>query len=228
MKMTTAISNRTSLFQIDIINQSFTWMCVGLITTALSSLFIATNTTLVNAIYSNNLIFYGLILIELVIVGVLSFKIRSMTFEEAVASFLLYSFLNGLTLSSIFLIYTGTSIVSTFFITAIVFGIMAVYGYTTKRDLTTIGNLAFMALIGIIVASLVNLFFQNSLISYILSYLSIAIFIGLTAYDTQKIKEMESETDNQNLGVLGALMLYLDFINIFLNLLRILGRRNND
>jgi FtsH-binding integral membrane protein len=226
--MAIAIQNRISLLQIRTINQSFTWMCIGLIITALSSLFIASSSTLVAAVNSNSFVFFGLIVAELIIVAILSFKIRSMTFEEAIASFLIYSFLNGLTLSSIFLIYTGTSIVSTFFITAVVFGVMALYGYTTKRDLTTIGNLAIMALIGIIISSFVNLFLQNSAFSYILSYLSIAIFIGLTAYDTQKIKAMGTDADNQNLGILGALTLYLDFINIFINLLRILGNRRDD
>jgi FtsH-binding integral membrane protein len=217
--------SRTNLSQITTVNQSFGWMAVGLLITAVSSFIIASSQTFVNAINGNNFIFFGLIIAELIIVFVLSAKIQTMTHAEALGTFLLYSFLNGLTLSSIFLVYTGTSIVSTFFITALVFGVMAVYGYTTKRDLTTIGNLAIMALIGIIIASFVNLFLHNSAFSYILSLLSIVIFIGLTAYDTQKIKEMGSYSENQNLGILGALTLYLDFINIFLDLLRILGRQ---
>jgi FtsH-binding integral membrane protein len=225
--MQRTLTNRAST-QITTINQSFGWMCVGLLVTAASTLYIASSQRLMNALVTNNFIFFGLAIAEIIIVIVLSAKIQSMTFPEAVGIFLLYSFLNGLTLSSIFLVYTGTSIFSTFLITAVVFGIMAVYGYTTHRDLTTIGNLAFMALIGVIVASLVNLFLKSSTFSYILSYLSIVIFIGLTAYDTQKIKEMESYSDNQNLGILGALTLYLDFINIFLNLLRVLGRGRDD
>lgn len=220
--------NKTASAEITTVNQSFGWMFVGLIVTTLSALFIASSPTLINAVINNTLIYFGLIIAELIIVFVLSAKIQSMSFAEATVAFLAYSFLNGLTLSSIFLVYTSTSIFSTFLVSAIVFGVMAIYGYTTKRDLTSVGNLAFMALIGVIVASLINLFLKSGTFSYILSLLSIIIFVGLTAYDTQKIKEMESYSDNTNLGILGALTLYLDFINIFLNLLRILGRQRND
>jgi len=226
--MATILTNRTTLAEVTTINQSFGWMFVGLLVTTISALLITSSQILTNAIFNNIFIYFGLIIAELIVVFVLSAKIQSMTFSEAVMAFLLYSFLNGLTLSSIFIVYTATSIVTTFLVTTIVFGIMAIYGYTTKRDLTSIGNLAFMALIGVIIASLVNLFLKSTTFSYILSYLSIAIFIGLTAYDTQKIKEMESYSDNKNLGILGALTLYLDFINIFLNLLRILGRQRED
>ena len=226
--MATTVTNRATLRESTTINQSFGWMFVGLLVTTLSSLLITSSQTLTNAIVNNTIIYFGLIIAELIVVFVLSAKIQSMTFLEAVMAFLLYSFLNGLTLSSIFIVYTATSIVTTFLVTTIVFGIMAIYGYTTNRDLTSIGNLAIMALIGVIVASLINLFLKNNTFSYILSYLSIVIFIGLTAYDTQKIKEMESYSDNKNLGILGALTLYLDFINIFLNLLRILGRQRED
>jgi FtsH-binding integral membrane protein len=202
-------------------------MFIGLIATGVASLIIVSNQALVDAIYSNSIIFFGLIIAELALVFFLSLRITKISFGIAVISFCIYSLLNGITLASIFLIYTATSIVSTFFITALVFGVMSFYGYATKRDLTSIGNLAFMALVGVIIASVVNLFLKNNIFSYVLSYLSIAIFIGLTAYDTQKIKQMESEVNNKNLGVLGALMLYLDFINIFLNLLRILGRKRD-
>ena len=158
----------------------------------------------------------------------MSAKVRSMTFEEAAGAFLVFSFLNGLTLSSIFLVYTETSIVSTFFITALVFGVMALYGYTTKQDLTSIGSLAFMALFGLIIAFIINAFLQNNALSYVLSGFSILIFVGLTAYDAQKIKQMGSYSDNENLGILGALTLYLDFINIFLDVLRFLGRSSRN
>jgi FtsH-binding integral membrane protein len=226
--MATTLTNRANLAEVTTINQSFGWMFVGLLVTTISSLLITSSQTLTNAIVTNSIIYFGLIIAELIVVFVLSAKIQSMTFSEAVAAFLLYSFLNGLTLSSIFIVYTATSIVTTFFVATVVFGIMAIYGYTTNRDLTAIGNLAIMALIGVIVASLINLFLKSNTFSYILSYLSIVIFIGLTAYDTQKIKDMESYSDNKNLGILGALTLYLDFINIFLNLLKILGRQRED
>ena len=223
-----AVTDRTTKSQITIINQSFGWMFVGLLVTALSSFFVASSQTLMNAIYSSTIIFWVLAIAELLIVFVLSSKIQSMSYLEAVFAFLIYSFLNGLTLSSIFLVYTGSSIITAFFVTSVVFGIMAIYGYSTKRDLTTLGNLLFMALIGIIVASLVNLFLKSDTFSYILSYISVIIFIGLTAYDTQKIKNIETYSDNANLGILGALTLYLDFINIFLDLLRIFGKRSDE
>jgi FtsH-binding integral membrane protein len=207
------------------VQQAFGWMSLGLAVTALAAWYVATNETLLTAIFSSNLIFFGIIIAELALVFFLSFRVQKMSFGAALTAFTAYSVLNGVTLSAIFLLYTATSIVSTLVITALVLGAMAAYGYTTKRDLTTIGSLAFMGLIGIIIASVVNLFLANDTFSYVISYLAIAIFIGLTAYDTQKIKNMEIYAENQNLGILGALMLYLDFVNIFLNLLRIWGRR---
>lgn len=218
---------RTTQTQVSVINQSFAWMFVGLVITGITSFFIASSPALVGALFSNVLLYYGLIIAELGLVFFLSLRIRSMSFEAALGSFLVYSLLNGVTLSVIFLAYTSTSVASTFFATAFLFGGMAFYGYTTKRDLTTIGNLAFMALIGLIIASVVNIFLHSNAFSYVLSYLAIFIFVGLTAYDTQKIKNFPSTVGSNNLGVLGALMLYLDFINIFLNLLRILGRRRS-
>ena len=220
--------NRVSSSVISTMNQSMGWMCIGLAVTAFSAFFVSSSPTLVNDLDANGLIFFGLIALELILVSILSLKIVTMPFEEAVAAFLLYSFLNGLTLSSIFLIYTNTSIVATFFITAALFGVMTLYGYTTGRDLTAVGNLAFMALIGLIIASVVNIFLKSDTFSYALSYLSIVIFVGLTAYDTQKIKRLGYNSDSQNLGILGALTLYLDFINIFLDILRLFGKTRND
>ncbi len=224
--MEIALDRKSIPAEISLINQSFAWMFVGLCVTGLSSIVVASTPALIDALFSNSILFFGLMLAELALVFFLSLRINKMSYEAAVASFVGYAFLNGLTLSSIFLLYTSTSVASTFFITAAVFGTMAVFGYTTKKDLTTVGNLAIMALIGVIIASVVNIFLRNSGFSYILSYLTIAIFIGLTAYDTQKIKNMSGQA-NKNLGVLGALMLYLDFVNIFINLLRIFGRRRN-
>jgi FtsH-binding integral membrane protein len=149
--------------------------------------------------------------------------------------FLLYSALMGATLSLIFLRYSMESIAITFFVTALTFGVMSVYGYVTKRDLTSIGNLCFMALIGLIIASIVNMFVGSSLLYWGVTYVGILIFVGLTAYDTQKIKEMSmalgnelaaSETGKKQ-AILGALTLYLDFINLFLLLLRIFGGNRN-
>jgi uncharacterized protein len=211
--------------EINIVHQSFTWMCVGLIVTGLSSLFVASNEALMNAIYSNSLLYYALIFGELGLVFFLTLRITKMSFETALISFLGYSLLNGITLSAIFVLYTGASIASTFFISALVFGAMAFYGYTTKKDLTTIGNLLIMGLFGVIIASLVNIFLRSDAFSYVLSYITVFVFIGLTAYDTQKIKALSQYSNSNSLGVLGALTLYLDFINIFLSLLRIMGRR---
>lgn len=219
---------KTTAIQTSVITQSFMWMFVGLIITGISSMYISSNESLLRLIFANTLIYYGLIFAELGLVFFLSLRITKMSFETALISFLAYSLLNGITLSAIFIVYTSTSVGATFLTTSLVFGTMAFYGYTTKRDLTTIGNLAFMALIGVILASIVNIFLRSNAFSYVLSYLSIFIFVGLTAYDTQKIKNISAQTQNNNIGILGALTLYLDFINIFLNLLRVMGRRRSD
>jgi FtsH-binding integral membrane protein len=148
----------------------------------------------------------------------------------AIGLFLLYSALNGLTLSILLLVYTASSVASTFFITAGTFGLMSAYGYFTKKDLTSWGNLLFMALVGLIIASIVNIFWSNPTMYWIISYAGVLIFVGLTAYDTQKIKNMSLELDAESEAgrkgaIMGALALYLDFINLFIILLRILGDR---
>ena len=219
--------NTSSYSATTAVSQSFAWMFGGLLLTGLASLTVAGNSSLAELILGNSMVFFGLIIAELALVFFLSLRVQKMSFNTALGSFLLYSILNGLTLAAIFLIYTASSIAASFFIAAGVFGIMAFYGYTTKKDLTTIGNLAFMALIGVILASVVNLFLKSSGLSYIVSYLTIIIFVGLTAYDTQKIKRMAESGASSNVGVLGALALYLDFINIFLSLLRIFGNRRD-
>ena len=157
-------------------------------------------------------------------------SIHKLSRNAAIAAFLVYSVLNGLTMSVIFLAYTSNSIATTFYITAGTFAAMSFYGYTTKRDLTSIGNMAFMALIGIIIASVVNMFLQNEMMYWIISYLGVAIFVGLIAYDTQKLKEIgsrgfTSEDNMEKTSIMGALSLYLDFVNLFLFLLRIFGNR---
>jgi len=213
--------------QTDIVNKSFAWMFVGLMCTGFVSFVLSSNAALVDLIFSNLLVFFGLILVELGLVFFLSARIQRISYGTALVCFLLYSLLNGVTLSAIFLIYTANSIAVTFFITGLLFGIMALYGFTTKRDLTSIGNLALMALIGVILVSVVNIFLKSDTLSYVISFVAIGIFIGLTAYDTQKIKRMAENGASENMGILGALTLYLDFINLFLNLLRLLGKRRN-
>lgn len=219
--------NTSPVSQTDIVNQAFAWMFGGLLLTTLAAFVVESDTSLANAIINNNIVFFGLIILELVLVFFLSLRIQKMSFGAALSTFLVYSILNGLTISVIFFTYTPSSIAVCFLVSALVFGIMALYGYTTKRDLTSIGNLAFMALIGVILASLINLFLKSTALSFIVSYIAIIIFVALTAYDTQKIKRMAESGASSNMGIWGALALYLDFINIFLNLLRIFGRQKD-
>ena len=172
-----------------------------------------------------------MLIAELAVVFYLSARINSISFTKATVMFIIYSILNGATLASIFLVYTMSSIASTFFVAAGTFGVMALYGYVTKSDLTRIGNICLMALIGLIIATLVSMFWQNSMLQMIITYAGVILFVGLTAYDSQKIKRLltadgiEVTEETQKIALLGALTLYLDFINLFLYLLRLLGDR---
>ena len=205
------------------------WMTVALLITAFAAMF-AYITPALNDLISNKLVFYGLIIGELILVGSLVLAVQKMSPMVAALVFIGYSALNGLTLASIFLIYTTGSIALTFFITSGTFAVMSIYGYTTKADLTRIGNLALMALVGVIIASIANFFLQSETLYWIISYLGVAIFVGLVAYDTQKIKNMSDSIDvnsseGKRASLIGALTLYLDFINLFLFLLRLFGSR---
>jgi len=181
----------------------------------------------------NTLYFSGLkwivMLAPLGVVFYMSFGINKMTASKAQGTFWVFAALMGLSLSSIFLIYTGASITRVFFITSGTFGAMSIYGYTTKRDLTKFGSFLMMGLIGIIIASVVNMFMQSTMMHFVISILGVLIFVGLTAYDTQKIKNMYLASDSGELmskkAVMGALTLYLDFINLFIMLLRLFGQR---
>ncbi len=210
------------------IGKVYRWMGLGLLLTAISAYFVV-NTDFVYTLASNSILFYGLILGELGLVIYLSARIQKMSAEAATTSFIVYSVLNGVTLSVILLVYTGASIASTFMTTALTFGVMSAYGYFTKRDLTSMGSYLRMGLIGIIIASIINLFWANSTMYWIISYVGVLVFVGLTAYDTQKIKKLGAVVEGvqvtQKMAIMGALMLYLDFINLFLMLLRILGDR---
>jgi FtsH-binding integral membrane protein len=210
-----------------IIQQAFAWMFGGLMVTAFTAMFAAGSPEFLHALMTQPLLFYGLIGGELALVFGISMGINRLAPPVAVALYLTYALLNGLTLSSIFVVYTGESIGAAFISASLAFGIMAVFGYVTKKDLSSIGSLAFMGLIGLIVASVVNMFLRNDMVSYLLSYGAILIFTVLTAYDTQKLKRMSQTMGGGNLGIYGALALYLDFINIFLSLLRIFGGRRN-
>lgn len=208
----------------------YTWMALALVITGFTAYYVATTPSLLYLIYSNQVVLWGLIIAELALVIGLSAAINRLSLTTATLLFVLYSVLNGAMLSSVFLIYTTASIANVFFITAGTFGAMAAYGYFTKKDLTSWGRILLMALIGIIIASVVNIFLRNSMFDLVISYIGVAIFVGLTAYDSQKIKEMmlqapDASEQAQKVALLGALTLYLDFINLFLYLLRIFGKR---
>lgn len=206
----------------------YAYMAGGLLATAVTATVVASSDTLVQIIVGNPIVFYGLMLGELGMVIAFSALINRLSSAAAAALFFAYAIVNGLTLSVIFLAYTASSIGSTFFVTAGTFGALSAYGYVTKRDLSGLGSFAMMGLIGLIIASLVNLFLQSSMIYWLTTFVGVIVFTALTAYDTQKLKRFASSTspDQQSkVAVQGALMLYLDFINLFLYLLRVLGRR---
>jgi uncharacterized protein len=221
---------RTDALQTGFVARVYNWMGLGLATTAVVALLTASSQPLLNIIFGSQFIFFGLIIAELGLVMVLSAAIGRLQAATATLLFFLYSALNGLTLSAIFLAYTSASIASTFFVTAGTFGVMSLYGYTTKRDLTSWGSFLFMGLIGIVLASLVNIFMRSDTIYWLVTYAGIIVFVGLTAYDTQQIKALavsgfgDLETEQKS-AVIGALRLYLDFVNLFLMLLNIFGRR---
>lgn len=226
----TAIS-AGELEQRSFVTKVYKWMGFGLLLTALAAYLAASSETFISMLSQNMMIFYLLIFGELGLVIYLSTRIQKMSAEAAAGSFIVYSILNGLTISLLLLMYTGESIAATFLSTALTFGAMSVYGYFTKRDLTTMGSYLYMALIGLIIASVVNIFWANGTLYWIISYVGILIFVGLTAYDTQKIKKigatvnMDDTQTSQKLAIIGALALYLDFINLFLMLLRVAGDR---
>lgn len=204
------------------------WMTLALVITGFTAFGIAENPGLVYTIVTNRLLFWGLIIGEFALVMAIYGAIGKLSATAATLLFVLYSIVNGATLSVIFLAYTMTSIASVFFITAGTFAVMAFIGYTTKTDLTSFGKMLMMGLIGIILATVVNIFIGSSMLNMMVSYVGVVVFVGLTAYDSQKIKNLLYQVDNmseeaQKLALLGSLTLYLDFINLFLMLLRIFG-----
>ena len=217
--------------QSTLLRSVYVWMTLALVITGFVSMYVAQSYQLVSFIFGNRLALWGMLIAELAVVFYLSARINSISFTKATVMFIIYSILNGATLASIFLVYTMSSIASTFFVAAGTFGVMALYGYITKSDLTRIGNICLMALIGLIIATLVSMFWQNSMLQMIITYAGVILFVGLTAYDSQKIKRLltadgiEVTEETQKIALLGALTLYLDFINLFLYLLRMLGDR---
>lgn len=206
------------------------WMAGALTITGLTAMLVFRTPALMNLIFSSSAVLWGLLIGEIVLVMILSGAINRMSFSTATIMFLVYSVLNGLTLSSIFVLYTEGSIASTFFISAGMFGALAIYGSATKHDLSGIGRFLFMALIGLIIATVVNIFMHSPMLYWITTFAGVFVFAGLTAWDAQKIQELvgqagEVNEATQKMALLGSLTLYLDFINLFLYLLRIFGKR---
>lgn len=208
----------------------YLWMTFALLITGAVAYLVASTPVIAGTIVTNKVLFFGLMITEVLLVVCISAALDRLTLTQATLLFIIYAAINGITMSVLLLAYTETSIATVFLITAGTFGIMSLWGYTTATDLSSLGKLLWMALIGLILATIVNLFLHSGTLMLILSYIGVIVFVGLTAYDTQKIKMMLSEAqeeseDYQKLSLLGALSLYLDFINLFIYLLRILGSR---
>jgi FtsH-binding integral membrane protein len=208
----------------------YNWMTTGLGITGMVAYTVADMPVLTDLLLGNPIIAIALVIAQIGLVFWLASRVMQMSAQQATGIFVLYAALTGITFSVIFLTYTASSITSTFLVTAGTFAAMSFYGYTTKKDLTSWGSFFFMGLIGIIIASIVNIFLQSSAMYWIITYAGVLIFIGLTAYDTQKIKEMnilgnEGTDEDTKEAIRGALSLYLDFINLFLMLLRLMGDR---
>ncbi len=212
----------TAVREREFIRSVYAWMFGGLILTSLAALWV------VNSVAMQQLVFsplrWVLLIAELGLVFYLSFRITKMSPASAASVFLVFSLLNGLTLSAIFFVYTNVVIYQAFFTAAGMFGAMSIYGMVTKRDLTSVGSFMFMGLIGIIICSVINIFLKSSALGFAISFIGVFVFLGLTAYDTQKLKAYATAPQlRENLAVYGALALYLDFINLFLMLLRLFG-----
>lgn len=210
----------------------YVWMTLALIITGITAYGIATSPALLMAVAGKPAVLIGIVIAEFALVIGLSAALHRLSLTTATLMFVAYSVLNGVMLSSIFIIYTMSSITSVFFITAGTFAAMALVGYTTKKDLSSMGRILMMALIGLIIATIVNIFIGSSALETIVNYVGVLVFVGLTAYDTQKIKQMLMQAEDtgetmQKIALLGALSLYLDFINLFLYLLRIFGNKND-
>ena len=207
------------------IGSIYGWMAAGLCLTALVSVAVVSSPALFTMLFGNRAVFFGLFIVELGLVFAISGFALRMGAAIAAPLFLLYSALNGVTLSGIFLIYTGQSISSAFFTTAGTFAVMSVYGLTTRRDLTSLGSFCFMGLVGIVIASIVNIFLHSNMLQFVVSGIGLIVFIGLTAYDTQKLKGARGARGGA--AVAGALALYLDFVNMFLFILQLFGSRRD-
>lgn len=210
-----------------LMSKVYLWMTLALVVTGMTACYVASSPAILYAIVSNQIAFWGLFIGELVLVFVLSSRIMSLSFVTASLMFVIYSIMNGVFFSFILLAYTEQSIATTFLITAGTFGAMSLFGFVTKRDLSAMGRILFMLLIGLIIATVVNIFMKAEGLTLILNYAGVVIFVGLTAYDTQSIKQMLQEHGDkegaEKIALLGSLSLYLDFINLFIYLLRFFG-----
>jgi len=231
-----AAAEQAALSQKRFLYQVYAWMGAAILLTAIAAVFTAQSDVLLGLIFGNGrglpIGLIVLVIAEVALVWFLSAKVFDLEFSTGAGLFALYSVLNGVTLASVFLIYTASSIGSTFFVCAAMFFAMSLYGWTTKADLSKWGNILFMALIGILIASLVNFFLHSTVLGYIISFVGVIVFVGLTAYDTYKLKEAHTELAGnevmtKKLGILGALTLYLDFVNLFIMLLRLFGVRRD-
>lgn len=224
-----------SVYDVQVKSQQFVsrvygWMTMGLAVTGLVAAMTVSSPALMSVIFGNRLVFFGLMIVELVFVYKISSSISTLSSGAASGLFLAYAALNGLTMAMIFVVYTASSIATTFFVSAGMFGCMAVIGATTAMDLSGIGSLCIMGVIGVVLASIANMFLHSSALQGALTYVGMAVFVGLTAYDAQKIKQMSlmgSDEAGDGRAVYGALSLYLDFINLFLFTLRLMGRRRS-
>ena len=206
------------------------WMSAGLAITAVTAFMVASTPALVYAIVTNRLLFWGIVIAQLGIVFGLSARVQQLSASTASLLFIVYSVLTGVTMSVILLAYTGQSVATTFMVTAGMFGALAFYGTVTRRDLSGLGSFLFMGLIGVVLASLVGLFWHNDALQFVISFIGVIVFTGLTVYDAQRLKAMALATPAGQIGsyqVVGALSLYLDFINLFLFLLRFTGSRRD-
>jgi hypothetical protein len=205
------------------------WMCIGLGITAVVAFLVAGSPALVRSLVSNQLVFFALVLVELGLVFFLSARVQSLTPATAAGLFVAYSALNGVTLSMILLAYTGASVATTFVVTSGMFGALAFFGTTTSRSLAGAGQFFFMGLIGLVLASIVGMFWHNDALQFLITVVGVIVFTGLTAWDAQRLKQMGAELPEGQGGayaVVGALSLYLNFVNLFLMLLRLQGRRD--
>ncbi len=222
----TSVMAKTNAF----IRSVYNWMAIGLALTGFTAYYVSHSQAMINLVYRTPGIMMVLIFVELGFVFFLAARIQKIKASTATGLFAVYAILNGVTLSYIFMVYTASSIVSTFFICAVTFLACSIYGMVTKRDLTSLGGFMFMGLIGIIIASVINMFLHSSAMQMVISYIGVVVFVGLTAYDTQKLKDMSVTIPGDATGamirkgaIMGALALYLDFINLFIMLLQIFG-----